>query len=84
MIVGLLRRAPAASAAAPAAVNPRPSTTQRRRDRVMPRRPASAAITSWRAAIHAGTSAASTPVATASTARPASAAGNTRKPPDRA
>jgi hypothetical protein len=75
-------RCRAARSAAPAATSATPSTTHRRRDRVMPRRPASAATTSWRAAIQAGTSAASSPVATASPAKPASASGNTRKPPD--
>ena len=82
MTVAALRTAPTADTAAPAAASATPSTTHRRRDRVIPRRPASAVTTSWRDETHAGTSAASSPVATASPARPASASGNTRKPPD--
>ena len=61
------RRPPAASAS--------PTASQRLRDRAMPRRPASPATTSCRAAVKAGTSAASTPASTARPAIATSAAG---------
>ncbi len=75
---GEVRVAPNAASPAPPSTNANPTANQRPWDAGGVRRPASPALTSCRAAVQAGASAASTPASTATPPSSTSAVGQQR------